>query len=166
MSNATEKKVIIVPMANLIAGAIFDKRNIQVPFERVVAAVNEIDPDFGALLQEGKGYTLIADPVTLAMAKAQQEQFQQPHAQPQYRQQPHQAFGGYMGASPYGVVTFFGIIPNGHDRVLIVSGQAQGADMNMTQVIYPAQLAAMQFGAVLDQILGDNPAVNRGFVAE
>lgn len=160
------KKVNIVPMANLVHGQIFDKRAVQVPFERVVAAVNEIDVDFGALLQEGKGYTLLIDPVTLAMVKAQQEQYQNPNAQPQYQRQPHMAFGGYMGA---GIPPMnFGIIPNGHDRVLVLGGQVLGAELNQTMInpLNPHQLAALQFGAVLDQILGDAPGVNRGFVAE
>lgn len=161
------KKVVIVPMANLVHGQIFDKRSIQVPFERVVTAVNEIDPEFGALLNAGKGYTLLIDPVTLAMVKAQQEQFQQPQAQPQYQRQPHTSMGGYYafgGVPPMN----FGIIPNGHDRVLVLNGSALNAEMNLNQInpLNPAQLAAVQFGAVLDEILGDNPAVNRGFVAE
>lgn len=158
------KKVTIVPLANLIAGSVFDKRSIQVPFERVVTAVNEIDPDFGAILREGKGYTLLIDPVTLATAKAMQEQFQQPQAQPQYLRQPH--LGGYAVLNPYGLVGSFGIIPNGHDRVLILSGQHLTSDLAMAQSLHPQQLSAMQFGAVLDDILGDNPAVNRGFVTE
>lgn len=160
------KKVVIVPMANLVHGQVFDKRGVQVPFERVVAAVNEIDVDFGALLQEGKGYTLLVDPVTLAMVKAQQEQFQQPQAQPQYMRQPHMMMGGYLTAGLPPVN--FGIIPNGHDRVLILSGSVMGAEMNLSQLnpMNPAQLVAVQFGAVLDEILGDAPGVNRGFVAE
>lgn len=163
----SKKQPIIVPMANLVHGQIFDKRVVQVPFERVVAAVNEIDVDFGSLLQEGKGYTLLIDPVTLAMVKAQQEQYRNPNAQPQYQRQPHMAFGGYMGA---GIPPInFGIIPNGHDRVLVLGGQMLGAELNQTMManpMNPHQLAAMQFSAVLDQILGDAPGVNRGFVAE
>lgn len=160
------KKVNIVPMANLVHGQIFDKRAVQVPFERVVAAVKAVDVDFGALLEEGKGYTLLTDPVTLAMVKAQQEQYQNPNAQPQYQRQPHMAFGGYMGA---GVPPMnFGIIPNGHDRVLVLSGQVMTAELNQTMInpLNPFQIAALQFGAVLDEILGDTPGVNRGFVAE
>ncbi|MNQ00166.1 hypothetical protein D3C85_128090 [compost metagenome] len=160
------KKVLIVPMANLVHGQVFDKRAIQVPFERVVAAVNEIDVDFGALLQEGKGYTLLLDPITLAMVKAQQEQFQQPQAQPQYMRQPHMMMGGYYGS---GIPPMnFGLIPNGHDRVLILSGQVLTAELNVGQLnpLNPHQVAALQFGAVLDEILGDAPGVNRGFVAE
>lgn len=161
------KKVNIVPMANLVHGQVFDKRSIQVPFERVVAAVNEVDVEFGALLDAGKGYTLLIDPVTLAMVKAQQEQYQNPNAQPQYQRQPHMA--GYFGGGMTGVPPInFGIIPNGHDRVLILNGQVITAELNMGMInpVNPGQLAALQFGAVLDEILGDAPGVNRGFVAE
>ena len=158
------KKVTIVPLANLVAGAVFDKRNIQAPFERVVAAVNEIDPDFAGLLQSGKGYTLIIDPVTLTMAQTQQEQFQQPPAQPQYQRQPH--FGGYASLNPYGAAANFGIIPNGYDRVLLCSGAHLVMDINANAALHPSQIAAMQFSLMLDEILGDHPSVNRGFVAE
>lgn len=159
------KKVTIVPMANLIAGHVFDKRSLQVPFERVVNAVNEIDPDFGALLQEGKGYTLIADPVTLALAKQQQEHYAQPQAQPQYLRQPHTMMGGY---GVYGLVSHFGIIPNGHDRVLLLPVHHLAAELQMglQQQVMPTQVAALQFTAALDEILGDAKGVNRGFVAE
>jgi hypothetical protein len=160
-----KKQPTIVPLANLISGHVFDKRSIQVTLDRVVNAVNEIDPDFGALLQEGKGYTLIADPITLAMAKQQQEQYQQPQAQPQYLRQPHMMMGGY---GVYGLVAHFGIIPNGHDRVLMLPVHHLAAELQMgfQQQVLPTQVAALQFVAALDEILGDAPGVNRGFVAE
>jgi len=160
-----KKQPTIVPMANLIAGQVFDKRSLQIPFERVVAAVNEVDVDFGALLQEGKGYTLLADPITLALAKQQQEHYAQPQAQPQYLRQPHMMMGGY---GTYGLVSHFGIIPNGHDRVLLLPVHHLAAELQMGlhQQVLPTQIAALQFTAALDEILGDAKGVNRGFVAE
>lgn len=161
-----KKQPTIVPLANLIHGSIFDKRGLQVPFPRVISAINEIDPDFAGLMQEGKGYTLILEPVTLTMIKAQQEQYQNPNAQPQYQRQPHMAFGGY-GNGP--VVVNFGLVANGHDRVLILPAHHLVAELSMNlngMIQQHQQLAALQFCAVIDEILGDAVGGEKGFVAE
>lgn len=159
-----KKQPIIVPMANLITGSIFDKRALQISFERVVSAVNEIDADFAGLMESGKGYTLLADPITLTMAKQQQDQFAQPPAQPQYIRQAHGMYGGY---GVPGFVSYFGIVPNGYDRVLLIPVHHLVAEIQMgQQQVMPVHVAALQFTAALDEILGDTPGVNRGFVAE
>lgn len=159
------KKATIVPMANLVSGQVFDKRSIQVPFDRVVNAVNEIDTDFGALLHEGKGYTLLLNPVSLSMLRDQQE-----HNQQQYHSQHHmpRQFGVPYGQLHGMPAAYFGIIPNGHDRVLVLEGRVATAEMHMGMVghLNPIQLVATQFAAVIDNILGTSPNVNRGFVAE
>lgn len=160
MSDA--KQANIVPMANLVTGQIFDKRAIQVPFERVVAAVNEIDPDFAALLHEGKGYTLLLNPMSLKMVKENQRVWGEANAQPIYQRQPHGMYGGY--GLPYPVS--FGIVPNGHDRVLLINGAVEEWDMNAGQILQPHQAYALQFAAIVDTILGASPSVNRGFVEE
>jgi hypothetical protein len=162
------KNTPIVPMANLVHGTIFDKRQLSTSFDRVVKAVGKINAEFAAVLQEGKGYTLIADPFTLDMAKQQQEQFQQPPAQPQYQRQPHMMIGGYGG--PFGGgVAGFGIVPNGHDRVMILPIRPDVLNsmvLNQLSVTTPGQLIAIQFDQLVGRILGDVVDENRGFVAE
>lgn len=163
------KQVPIVPLANLVHGAIFDKRQLSTPFERVVNAVAKINPEFGTLLQEGKGYTLVVDPVTLAMIKEREEQFQQPPAQPQYQRQPHLVVGGYGGVFGGIGASGFGIIPNNHDRVMVLGIRPDvmtGVDMNQMHPTTPAQLMAIQFDQMIGRILGDVTGENRGFVEE
>jgi hypothetical protein len=164
-----EKKFLSVPMANLVHGAIFDKRNLQTPFSRVVAAVTKVDPEFGALLEGGKGYTLIVDPITLQMVREREEQYNQPPAQPQYQRQPHTLLGGY-GAHPYGCASGFAIIPNGQDRAIVIGlrpDMAPNFDVsNWGQPITPGQMIAIQFDQMIGRVLGDVATVERGFVAE
>jgi hypothetical protein len=168
MQMSDVKQTPIVPMANLVHGAIFDKRQLQTPFERVVKAVTKINPEFGALLEAGKGYTLLVEPVTLAMMKALQEQMQQPPAQPQYMRQPHQVYGGYgIMASPGAQA--FGVVPNGQDRVMVLNIRPDanyGLDLNAFQAMTPSQLMAIQFDQMVARILGDGTSENRGFVEE
>lgn len=169
MTDTNEKKLPVVPMANLVHGAIFDKRNLQTPFARVVAAVSKLDPEFGALLEAGKGFTLIVDPVTLQMVREREEQYNQPQAQPQYQRQPHLIMGGY-GANPYGHASGFAIIPNGQDRAAVFGLRpelAPNLDMsNWGQPFTAGQVIGMQFDQMVSRVLGDAATIERGFVAE
>lgn len=170
MSDTNEvKKLPIVPMANLVHGAIFDKRNLQTPFARVVAAVSKLDPEFGALLEAGKGFTLIVDPVTLQMVREREEQYNQPQAQPPYQRQPHLMMGGY-GAHPYGCASGFAIIPNGQDRAAVFGLRPDVApnyeSAMFQQPFSVGQVIGMQFDQMVSRVLGDQATVDRGFVAE
>lgn len=164
MSDAN--KSAVSPLANLLSGNVFDKRYLQTTLEHVVSAVTKLNPEVGMAIHEGQGYSLIIEPVTLAMVKASQQNINNPNPQVEYHPR-HGNFQQMMMGGGFGAVAVcsnFGIIPNGSDRVLIIQATNTlqfGPGQPPLQ-----QMTAIQFDLTISALNGENTTDNKGFVAE
>lgn len=160
-------KPVVSPLANLISGQIFDKRYLQTTVEQVITAVKAIDPELGAKIEETNGYSIIVEPLTLAMIKQFENNAFNPDPKAEYQPRHPHHFGGlnapmnmYGGMGP---CTHFGIIPNGSDRVLVIPAINSG--MGMVQP-HLTQMTAMSFDLTINAMNGKGQTDNKGFVQE
>ena len=149
------KEIKTVPLANLVVGQIFDKRFLITPMEDVAEGVGKLNYEVGKQILEGKGYTLLINPMTHEQVETNKNSSPMTPGQ----MLPHlRAMQGGWGGAVMGCQ--FGIVANDSDRVLIVPtlilGEL-GANQNST----------MLFDLVIRKLCGKFATeVNRGFVTE
>lgn len=162
MDNAFEptrdpKMTKTFPLANLLAGDIFDKRLLITSVEKVAECLSKVSPDFAEVMKDAKGYTLLINPVPY------EEGTNQPIIEsgygfmyPRGGLDQGMQFGQPLKTHP----VYFGVVPHGSDRVLVVpSGYAGPLGQTLT--------TPLLWDLVIRNLNGETgPGINRGFVSE
>lgn len=144
-------------LANLLSGDIFDKRLLITSVEKVAESLSKVSPDFAEAMKDAKGYTLLLNPTPY------EEGANQPIIEPGYHYMNPRSvenmglqFGQPLKMHPI----YFGVVPHGADRVLIVPSACSGMlGQNLT--------TPLLWDLVIRNLNGDTgPDINRGFVPE
>jgi len=132
MEQQEKQPVKTFPIANLVCGQFFDKRYLITSVDAVVEAIAKLSPEFAADIKEGKGFSLILNPITFNQVNGPEANevnqrtlaFQQPrmlNMGMSYMDQNPVAYGG----QPY-LYENFGIVAHGCDRILILTTSLSG----------------------------------------
>lgn len=167
MEQQEQQSVKTFPIANLVCGQFFDKRYLITSVDSVVEAIAKISPEFAADIKEGKGFSLILNPITfnqvsgpdanaINLRSLSYQQPRLPNMGMGYLEQSPAAYGG----QPY-LYENFGIVAHGCDRVLILTTSLSGP-LGMRQEV--PLVFDLMIRSLRGELTGD--IASHGFVTE